>query len=343
MKRFAKSIRHTCWIMYYAVTGLILFSLFAWSVGAVYYFSLLPRLFTAPMALVYLAATGWLSARFKQRARRRQLIAGAVTIVYVASLIQRPSNDRMWAADNAVLPNISISADSVRIRNFRHSVYRSESDSDVHYRDFAFQLTDLKQVWFVVQRFTALEGIAHNFLTFAITSDSGPKYFSVSVEIRREEGESFDPVQGLYRQFELIYVVADERDEIGSRAVFRPEDRVFLYPVNASVVQVQQLFVDIVSRMQSLQLHPEFYHSLGNNCTNNIVNHAYKFTPHPISSLDPRILAPGFADRLAFSKQLIGRPGETFLALQQRCRIDEIARQVGITDDFSADIRRSLR
>lgn len=343
MKRFAAVARRICGALLIATLWFIVLVLFAWSVGAVYFFRLLPRFLTAPLALLYLVAIVYASTRIKPLGRWRQLLAAGVVVVYLSCLIQRPSNDRQWAADNAVLPDVLVSGDTVSIRGLRHSVYRSETDSDVRYRDYEFQLADLQQVWFVVQRFTTLEGIAHNFLTFSVAGADGPEYFSVSVEIRREEGESFDPVKGLYRQYELIYVIADERDEIGSRTVLRPDDRVFLYPVNASPGQVQELFVDIVDRMQLLRERPEFYHSLANNCTNNIANHAYKFTPLPISSLDPRILAPGFADRLAFAKQLIGQPGETFQAMQQRCRIDVLARKVGITDDFSADIRRVQR
>lgn len=342
MKRLSASALHFCGLVFPGIRWAIVLGLFTWSVGAVYSFSLLPRFVTVPLAVAYLAAVGYAFTRIKPPDRWRQLVAAAVAVIYLICLTQRPSNNRQWAPDNAVVPDVIITGNNISVTGFRHSVYRSESVTDVHYHDCAFRLTDLQQVWFVVQRFTTLEGIAHNFLTFSVAGADGPRYFSVSVEIRREEGESFDPVKGLYRQYELIYIIADERDEIGSRTVLRPDDRVFLYPVNATPVQVQQLFLDIVARIQILREHPEFYHSLANNCTNNIVNHAYKFTPLPISSLDPRILAPGFADRLAFAKGLIGIPGETFEGLQQRCRIDEIAREVGITDNFSEHIRRRV-
>ncbi|MCA9037660.1 MAG: DUF4105 domain-containing protein [Planctomycetaceae bacterium] len=268
-------------------------------------------------------------------------------IVYVLTLLQQPSNDRDWALDNSIVPEIRIVGKDVSISGFRHITFSSgpedaEDETNVNYSTLRFQIDQLREVWFVVQKFTALEGIAHNFLTFSYDPGDGPRYFSVSVEIRRERGESFSPTRGLYRQYELIYVVADERDEIGSRTVFRPNDRVYLYPVNATSEQVQSLFVSIAARMQALVETPEYYHSLLNNCTNNIVEHTYQLTSKPINWLNPQIVLPGFADRLAFSRGLIGDGDDDFETLRARCRIDGIARKGGITPDFSTLIRQRL-
>jgi len=319
---------------------LVVPTLLLWAVGAVYYFVPLPNWIRRPLAFAVLAAAVYGLVVLRPYSRWLVLAVTTTSIIYLVTWLQRPSNDRDWAVDNANPATIAIKDDNVRVSNFRHNVYRTADDFDVQYNDLTFDLSDLDQVWFVVQRFTALEGIAHNFLTFSRKSPDGPQYFSVSVEIRREQHESFDPLKGLYRQYELIYIIADERDEIGSRTVLRPDDRVYLFPVNATPQEVQKLFVDIAARVNRLEQRPEFYHSLLNNCTNNIVLHAYRFTPHPISSLDPRIIAPGFADRLAYARGLIGQSDETFAALQQRCRIDTIARQVGISADFSEQLRR---
>ncbi|MCP4783622.1 MAG: hypothetical protein GY903_15765 [Fuerstiella sp.] len=77
-----------------------------------------------------------------------------------------------------------------------------------------------------------------------------------------------------------------------------------------------------------------------NNCTNGIVRHTYTLTPKPINWLDPRIVLPGFADRFAFENDLLSKsPGQTFGELQTQCRIDQIARDAGISESFSEDIR----
>ncbi|MEZ6129679.1 MAG: DUF4105 domain-containing protein [Planctomycetaceae bacterium] len=314
-------------------------ALFLWAVGAIYYLRPLPAWFRQPLAFLLLATAVIGLLRMRPHSRWLVFAGAASGIIYLLTWLQQPSNDRDWAADNQRTATVRVADDNVHIANFRHTVFRSADDCDVHYSDLTFHLSELDRVWFVVQRFTALEGIAHNFLTFSRTTPEGQRFFSVSVEIRRERGEEFDPLKGLYRQYELIYVIADERDAIGSRTVIRPDDRVYLFPVNATAQDVQNLFVDIAGRVNRLQQQPEFYHSLLNNCTNNIVLHAYRFTAHPISSFDPRIIAPGFADRLACAQGLIGSPGESFADLRHRCRIDEIARAVGLTEAFSTRIR----
>lgn len=279
--------------------------------------------------------------RMKDKRIWRQRIAASVLVICVIHVVaKRPRLDREWAADNARLASVAVEDDSIHVSNVRHSIYHSETDYEPHYQDLDFQLSDLCRAWFVVQRFTTLEGIAHNFLTFEIDSGSENSYFSVSVEIRREMGESFSPLKGLFREYELIYVIADERDEIGARTVFRPDDRVFLYPINATEEQVQALFLNIAERINGLGSKPEFYNSLLKNCTNSIVFHTYTLTTEKINWLDPRVVAPGYADRLAFQNDLlIHEPGELFEAYSARCRIDEIARANGITADFSQVIR----
>ncbi len=312
---------------------------FVWAVGAIYFFGDLPAKLSGLLAASYVL--GCVVAWFRMINKRRWLkgLAGSIVAVYLLTLFQQPSNQRRWAADNARTAIVTMKGDDVTIANFRHTILHSENDADVQFKTLAFKLSQLRQVWFVVQRFTALEGIAHNFLSFSFDSGNGVQYFSISVEIRREQGEQFSPIKGLYREYELIYVIADERDEIGSRTVFRPNDRVYLFPVKADPEHVQQLFVDIAGRVNRLSQQPEFYHSILNNCTNNIVLHTYKLTPEPINWLDPRILIPGYADRFAFSQRLIGADVGDFATLQSRFRIDEVARQNGITPAFSNDIR----
>ncbi|HIF01470.1 MAG TPA: DUF4105 domain-containing protein [Fuerstia sp.] len=314
--------------------------LFAWAVGAICYFEFFPLAVSGPLALAYLTAVTVFLFRWPDRQKWIRATAASIVAIYLLTLLQRPSNKRDWADDNAQLAVVQISGDDVQIEGFRHSVYRTETDVDVNFGRLDFQLSRLEKVWFVVQRFTVLEGIAHNFLTFQFQSDTGPRYFSVSIEIRREHDESFSAVKGLYRRYELIDIVADERDEIGSLTVMRPTDRVFMFPCNASPKQVQSLFVDIAQRIQQLSVKPEFYHSLLNNCTNSIVRHTYTLTPKPINRLDPRIVLPGFADRFAFSNDLLSSsPDQTFGELQKQCRIDQIARRTGISESFSKDIR----
>lgn len=317
---------------------------FVWSIGALYYLTTIWYPLRVILAAAYVIGAIVLFKRTPRRSTWLAWVAASILVVYATTLTQQPSNDRDWAADQVLAPEVSVSSDrNVRITNLRHSLFRSETDFDVRYRDFDFNLNELESVWFVVQKFTALEGVAHTFISFELKTPSGPQYFSVSVEVRREEGEVYSPFRGLYRQYEVIYVVGDERDVIGQRTVMRPTDRVHMYRVNATPAEVQELFLDVAKQIDKLNSQPEFYHTLLKNCTNEIVTHTYELTPKPINWLDPRLVLPGFSGKFAFSQGLVGKPGQSFTQLQQQCRIDEVAREEGLTESFSEKIRQSQR
>jgi len=136
--------------------------------------------------------------------------------------------------------------------------------------------------------------------------------------------------------------MGDELDLIGVRTVMRPDDRVWMFPINSDAESVQALFKSIAERMNQLAKQPEFYSTFFNNCTNNIVGHTYELTVEPINAWDPQIVLPGYSAKFAFSNGLIGTDGESFEQLSQRCRIDQVARQHGLEAGFSQAIRGQL-
>ena len=60
--------------------------------------------------------------------------------------------------------------------------------------------------------------------SFARASSSfgfdGGDYVCISIETRKEVGENYSALRGFFRQFELTYVVADERDLVRLRTDF---------------------------------------------------------------------------------------------------------------------------
>ena len=312
---------------------------FAWSCCAVYFLEYLPPILRVILAIMFgITMLGMLIYSNDFR-RSRSIIAGACFAIFIATLFVRPSNERQWAKDHAQVAEVTIKDGTATINNYRHCEYRSETDYDAKFYSKSFPLEQIESVWFIVQKFSPLEGLAHVFLSFGLVPGTDPEYFSVSVEIRREDQESYNPFRGLFRTYELTHVVGDERDLIGVRTVHRPEDRLFMYRVNATPQQAQQLFVEFANRIESLNASPQFYNSLLNNCANGITRRAYKLTPEPINWLDPRIVLPGYADSFAFEHGLIGDGSQSFEEFQQASRIDIIARETGLVDDFSQHIR----
>ena len=265
----------------------------------------------------------------------------SICLVYLATLFIRPSNNRVWDPDHAKVADVRIVDEHVTISNFRNSSYRSELDYDPRFETKQFPMSSLESVWLIVQKFSAAEGLAHVFLSFGLKQESVPEYFCISVEVRRELGETYSPLRGLYRTYELTHVVGSEQDLIGVRTVHRPDDRVWLFRINATPEQSQELFVQFAERIQELRSQPQFYHSLLNNCANGITGLTYNLTPEPINWLDSRIVLPGYSADFAFEYGLIGDRGggQNLRGLKSESRIDERAREAGITDSFSEDIR----
>jgi len=262
------------------------------------------------------------------------LLLGSVLAYAAFSLIVRPSLVRDWTLDQQVLATATISGSEVAIKNIRNINYRTTSDYDVRYYDKTFDLNKLESVWYMVEPFSgSASGAAHTLLSFGF---GGNDYVSISVEIRKEKGESFSAVNGLLRQYELVYVIADERDVIKLRSNYR-KDQVFLYPVKTTKENMRKLFVSMLTRANSLATKPEFYNTLVSTCTTNIVSHVNEMVPGRIP-FSFRVLLPANSDELAQEIGLID--GSIPLAqLREKYRINERAEKYADDPLFSTRIR----
>jgi hypothetical protein len=263
-----------------------------------------------------------------------KLCAALVFAWVVFSLFTPAKKDRDWNLDQAVLPKISINGNAVRIENIRNFEYRSTTDYTPRYYDKNFFLDQIKSVDYMVEPFSGNSGAAHTLLSFGFKDGS---YVAISVEIRKEKGESFSPVKGLLRQYELMYVIADERDVIKLRTNYR-KDQVFLYPIKATPEQARELFLDMLERAQKLQAKPEMYNTLTNTCTTNIVAHVNKLSPDRVS-WNKNILLPATSDKYAYDLGLIDTD-LSFEEARKKFNINERAEKYADSPDFSKLIRR---
>lgn len=244
-----------------------------------------------------------------------------------------PSNDREWSPDQRVLPRAEFDGSRVTIRNIRNIEYRSTADFTVRHYDRTFDLAALESVWFLVEPFEGLQGPAHTLVSFGF---GGNEFVAISVEIRKEIGESFSPLLGVLKRYELMYVVADERDVIKLRSNYR-RDTVYLYPVRTTLERQRRMFVEMLERANSLADRPEFYNTLTNTCTTNIVRHVNTIAPRRVP-LSYKVLLPAYADELAHSLGLI----DSDLPLpeaRRRFRINERAERFADDPEFSRRIR----
>jgi hypothetical protein len=261
------------------------------------------------------------------------LFLALVVLASAAYLMRRPSNNRDWALDQAILPSATINGSSITIRNIRNFTYRSVDDYTPGYYDKTYSLNDVESLWLVVSPFAGSQALAHTFLSFGF---KGGQYLSLSVEIRKEKGEEFGPLLGLLRTFEIMYVLADERDVIGLRTNHRKDD-VYLYPVTAQPNDIKNLFLDVLKNVNRLTTKPEFYNTLLNTCNTSIVRHINNVVPGAIS-LSRAVFLPGYFDRKVHTMGAIGQ-GMSYEGMRKRHLINELAQAAGAGEDFSARIR----
>jgi hypothetical protein len=245
---------------------------------------------------------------------------------------RQPSHDRDWVSDASRLPRAIMRGDTVRIENVRDFVHHADSSVDERWETRTYDVSLLETVWFGLAPFSRdWRGPAHAFLSFGFAGD---RYVSISVEARKEIGESYSMLRGLLKGFELMYVVADERDILGVRAL--RGDVIELYPIRTTPDKMRALFVEMLERANRIEREPEFYGTLRNNCTTNIIGHVNSLAARPIR-WGWRVLLPGYSDAIAFERGLI--EGPSLEEARERHRVDERARVFLDDPDFSRRIR----
>ena len=307
--------------------------LIAWATLAIYY-SPLPwtglRLGLAGAFAAFAIWAFWLSHQ-----RRMTVIAIVLFFGVVAGWSAiRPSHDRHWRPEVAVMPRALIDSDRVRITGVRDFDYRSRDDFTVRYQEREVLLSHLTALDFYVSYFMA-GPVGHTFLSFIF--DNTPP-LSISIETRPEVGEGFAPIASLFKQFELIYVVGEERDLVGVRTNQRHE-AVYLYRLNTSPDDARRLLLVYLARINELAHRPEFYHLLTNSCTINIVRYAN--AAGRSGGVDIRHVLNGLVDNYLYYS---GRIDTTlpFDELRQRSLINAAAQAADGAPDFSQRIRASL-
>lgn len=252
-------------------------------------------------------------------------------------LLFRPSHDRDWELGHEQLPHIIYAATSslVTIEQFRNFVWTDVKAAEVQYETRTFDLDALEGVDVFISHFDDFEGLAHIFLSFRF---SDGEHIVVSLETRRENDETFSPLLGLLRQFEIIYVVGSEADIVGVRTGHRKE-RVYLYPTIATPLQARQLFDQLATSINAVYEQPRMYNTLTNNCTNELTRPVERISTvnFPITW---KTILPGYFDEILYELELIDTSAD-FATIKQRHYLDNaVLDERGVT--YSADMRAQI-
>ena len=317
-----------------ALGGLICLIVTVWAVGALY-FDLPITWLRAPLALVY--GLAMLAALFfvKGRWRATGIVAVGFVVVLAWWLTIKPTEDRAWQPDVARRAWTDIQGDEITLHNVRNCDYRTESDYTPRWETRVVHLSKLTGIDLAIN-FWGSPWIAHPIASFQF-ADSLP--LAISIETRKAIGQSYSALRGFYRQYELIYIPADERDVIRLRTNYRGEE-VYLYHTTASAERARAIFLEYLERLNQLHERAEFYNAVTDNCTTNI-RVANVAAGGRVPPWNWRILLNGKGDELLYQRGFIDR-NLPFPELKARSLINDRAKLADVSPNFSELIRVGL-
>jgi Domain of unknown function (DUF4105) len=305
----------------------------AWATGALYFDFPIAWL-RAPLSFVYGVAMLVSVFFVKGRWRAISMVLGGFALVLACWLTIKPSNEGNWQPDVAQKAWADIQGDEVTFYNVRNCDYRTETDYTPHWEMRTVRISQITGIDLAVD-YWGSPWIAHPIISFQF-ADAPPLCFSI--ETRKKLGQTYSTIGGLYRQFELIYIVADERDVIRVRTNYRKED-IYLYRTTISPAHARKRFFEYIHSLNALRNKARWYNAITTNCTTSIR------TQHPPNERLPwdwRILLNGKGDELLYEHHLIVTGGLPFVELKARSLIDSRARAANDSPDFSKLIRMGL-
>jgi len=249
-----------------------------------------------------------------------------------------PSNDRQWQQDVEKLAYATIEGDLVTVHDIRNFDYKSEFDYRPAYYTKTYDLNKLEGVDLFAIYWMG-PAIAHTILSFNFGEGNN---LAISIEARKEKGEGYSTIKGFFRQFELVYIVADERDVIRLRTNYRknPEEDVYLYSLGSSKENAKHLFLQYTKQINKLHDSPAFYNTLLENCTTTIWMQTRVNKEHlPFSW---KLLASGYVPEYLYESGRLDN-SLSFADLQERAHINGGAHEADQSPDFSKIIRSAMR
>ncbi len=313
-----------------------LLAMAGWATVAIFY-SNLPVLIRPWVAGIF--ALGSLFVLIGRYTRWTRLIFLVFfTLILTWWLLIPPSNNRNWQPDLAILAWADIEGNQVTIHNIRNNDYLTETDFTVRHYDKTFDLSQLKGIdLFLV--YWGSPKIAHTMMSFDF---EGQGNVCFSIETRKEVGEDYSTIKGFFRQYEIMYVVADERDLVRLRTNYREKGKgedVYLYRINVSPETARKVFLSYLEEVNRLNEQPQWYNALTDNCTTSIRQHTMPYNPN--SRLDWRLIVNGYLDEMLYERKTINT-SLPFAELKKQSYINPKAQKAGKDPAFSQLIRVGL-
>jgi hypothetical protein len=304
-----------------------------WAVAALYIDVRLPAM-RLPLAVLYAVVLVAIVSRYKLHPRSALLCLACFCLVLAWWFRLKPANSADWQADVDRPAWVERNGDRLVIHNLRNCDYRTETDYSNCWSDREESLSDLRggDLFFTTW---GVRWIGHPILSFQFGNG---QHIAFSIEARYKGSQDYSAILGFFRQYELIFVVADERDVIRLRTNFRKDEEVFLYRTRMDPETARAIFLTYVDYLNQLKDRPEWYNALTRNCTTAIDKQiaADIADPHPWNY---QFLLNGTLDKLLYDRGRLLTDGLSFPELKSRAHINAAARAAGNSPDFSSLVR----
>ena len=290
-----------------------------------------------PIVAIFLVIVPWAWSR-GGRLRKSAVVCATVTIplAFLSYAFTNPRADRKWQMHCARAPVVRVlgGGERVEIDNVRHFRWGEGGIFEPSWTSEIYNMEQLNKLDLVVEPLAGSKYFAHTMLSFGFSPE---RRVVISIEVRKEQGESYGIIPGFYRQFELFYQVNNERDAFTLRAI-EPGSSLYVFPVRASPDFIRKLFLDMVREAHALNQRPEFYHSLRANCTTKLFDHVNMEIDTPLG-YRREVLLPARAGELLHE---LGWMDTTldYPDARRRFRLADKVRKYADDPDFSIKIRQ---
>ncbi len=314
----------------------IIFVLFfmLWSAPAVYFLNIFTEEnLNLALASGYVVLILLLPFIIKNKLYRRSVTLSLFILILIAWAQVKPTHNKIWADGTNKLPSVTVDNNKIHIRNIRDFIYTSETDYQINYLDKSYDLNNLTKLDYILSYWDGNKAIAHTMFSFGFNNGEN---LAISVEVRHKKGEEYGGFAGLYKQFELIYVLATERDILQLRTNFRQED-VYRYPLNIPQETIHELFNIVIARVNALHETAEFYNTLSQNCLTSLAADFWSIGGEN-NHFDYRMLANGYSDEMLYQRGRL-KSSAPFSAMKQQANINQYTKVNHYNPFYSKKIR----
>ena len=304
-----------------------------WAIAALYVDFRVAAL-RIPLTVIYVLAILAILIKVRPRLWAAALCLFCFCIVLAWWLSLKPSNQGDWQADAARTASIDINGDQVTIHNLRNCHYVTKTDYSDCWSDRTVYLSQLRYA----DLFFTTWGpkyIGHPILSFQFGDND---HVAFSIEARYKVGQDYSAILGFFRQYELIFITADERDVIRLRTNFRKDEQVFMYRTTLTPDEARKIFLIYANYLDQLRDHPEWYNALTRNCTTTLDTKIAADVKNP-QPWNYQLLLNGTLDELLYQRGRLVTGGLLFPELKEREHINAAGQAADDSPDWSALIR----